>query len=143
MSRENATLPRARVFNSEVGLKLIKQNYLGRCFGDLILDAQIQGHPLPSLLNAHPSDGRGASENRKDLQTEGLGHSHPRIPRPVLEFWEEGQIKGPPMPMRLWPHPRMMVRSWPWSQRPKSSEDNALESQRPGFRFLFCHLLNV
>ena len=73
------------VSSSEVDLKLVKQNDLGRCFNDVVIEAQIQEVPLPSMLKLHPHNGPGALGNLRERQAECLGDSEP------LSSWSPGK----------------------------------------------------
>ena len=74
-----------QVSSSEAGLKLVKQNDLGRCFNDVVIEAQIQEFPLPSMLKLHPHNGPGALGNLRECQAECLGDSEP------LSSWSPGK----------------------------------------------------
>lgn len=110
-------------------LKLLRQNDVEGCFNDLVLEAPFKDLPLLSLLKVYPHGGPGAPQQSQGAP--GLEDTNHLTPIALPEFWEEGQIKGPPVPTRrtksegqrkLWTRPRIR-RAWPWSQWPRSSEE--------------------
>lgn len=97
-------------------LKLLRQNDVGGYFNDLVLEVQFKDLPLLSLLKVYPRGGPGTPSNHRELQTKGLEDTNHLTPIALPEFWEEDQIKGPPVPTRktksegqkkLWTCPRI------------------------------------